>query len=58
MPSKTVKSAPLLSHAFVEFVSYLSESERERLTERRLTSVQESRNESVQDFIRNRSSSL
>jgi len=58
MPAKTVKTAPLLSPAFVEFVSYLDAGERERLTERRLTSIQESRNESVQDFIRNRSTKL
>jgi hypothetical protein len=56
--TKTKESAPLLSHAFETFVSYLEDGEAERLRERRITSIQESRNESVQDFIRNRSSKL
>lgn len=57
MPAKTV-STPRLSPAFVEFAQHLDASERERLTERRLTSPQESRNESVQEYILNRSSKL
>lgn len=60
MPSLTLKktsekTSQTLSPAFLRFVSYLSEGERSRLIERRLTSPQHTRNQSVTDYIRTRS---
>jgi len=55
---KRKAAKPLLSAAFCEFVQHLTVEEAERLTERRLTSPQATRNESVQDFILNRSSKI